>query len=161
MSDPLRLRYPAHHPLPDTSPQDGTPPQMPLGAAPLGDAPPGDGAGSGIEPPSPTELDRARALLHQQRARSAAFASARALFHDPAWDILLGLFVAYEEGTPLTIDAVQAATGLSEVTIRRWLLTLEHRGLITCWPHTAAWPQRSLGLTDEALTMMLQFLQEI
>jgi hypothetical protein len=110
---------------------------------------------------SPTELDRARALLRQRDARAAAFAPIRVLFQDPAWDILLGLFVAYEEGTPLTIDAVRTATGLSEMAIRRWMLALEHSGLITCWPRDATLAQRSLGLTDHALTMMLQFLQEI
>ena len=135
MSAPLRLRYPTQPPSPHAVPD--------------------------VDASPPPELDRARALMHQQKARSTAFASVQTLFQDPAWDILLALFVAYEEGTPLTIHAVRAATGLSEVTIRRWLLTLEHRGLITCWPQSAALSQRSLGLTDDALTMMLHFLQEI
>ena len=61
----------------------------------------------------------------------------------------------------MTIDAVRTATGLSEMAIRRWMLALEHSGLITCWPRDATLAQRSIGLTDHALTMMLQFLQEI
>ena len=139
MSDPLRLRYPP--------PQEGVDRQA--------TTPPVRHA------PSPSELDRARALLRQQQIRSAAFAPVRMLFQDPAWDILLGLFIAYEEGTPLTIDAVRTATGLSDVAIRRWMLALEHSGLITCWPNDATLGHRSIGLTDQALTMMLHFLQEI
>ncbi|KQN28846.1 MULTISPECIES: hypothetical protein [unclassified Sphingomonas] len=140
MSDHLRLRYEA--------PCDG-PTATTSTTASVRDA------------SSPTELDRARALIRQRDARSAAFAPVRLLFQDPAWDILLGLFVAYEKGTPLTIDAVSTASGLSDVAIRRWLLALEHRGLITSWPHDADLAARSLGLTDAALTMMLQFLQDI
>ncbi|MEG3169031.1 hypothetical protein U1737_12630 [Sphingomonas sp. LB3N6] len=156
MSDPLRLRYPAQHPSPDPVPTEGAPAPIPSGTSTRAAS-----TMPGVDPSTPTELDRARALMHQQQARSAAFAPVRALFHDPAWDILLGLFIAYEEGKPLTIDTVRATTGLSEVAVRRWLLTLEHRGLITCWPQTATLSERSLGLTDDALTRMLQFLQKI
>ena len=156
MSDPLRLRYPAQHPSPDPVPTEGTPVAISPGASTRA-----AGTVPDVDPTTPTELDRARALMHQQQARSAAFAPVRALFHDPAWDILLGLFIAYEEGTPVTIDGVRATTGLSEVAVRRWLLTLEHRGLVTGSPQTATLSQRSLGLTDEALTRMLQFLREI
>lgn len=149
MSDPLRLRYPPPH--------EGVEPSPTAEAA--------------RSAPSPSELDRARALLRQQQIRSAAFAPVRTLFQDPAWDILLGLFIAYEEGAPLSIDAVRTATGLSEVAIRRWMLALEHCGLVTCWPNDATLGQHSIGrhsighhsigLTDQAVTMMLQFLQEI
>lgn len=156
MSAPLRLRYPTEPSSPNAVPAETTPLQMPPETSARG-----VGTETDVDPSSPPELDRARALMHQQQARSTAFASVQALFQDPAWDILLALFVAYEEGAPLTIDAVRAATGLSEVTIRRWLLTLEHRGLITCWPQSEPLSRRSLGLTDDALTMMLHFLQEI
>ena len=144
MSDSLRLRY-----LPtDVDNEEHIPGQTTPDVSTPGS-------------PAPTELDRARALLRQQRTRAAAFTPVRGLFQDPAWDILLGLFVAYEEGAPLTIDAVRITTGLSDVAIRRWMLALEHSGLITCWPQDAAMEKRSIGLSDHALTMMLRFLQDI
>lgn len=109
----------------------------------------------------PSELERARAVLRQRQIRTAMFNPVRTLFQDPAWDILLGLFVAHEEGTPQSIEAIRIATTLPIAAVRRWVLAMEQLGMVTCWPHDAEFAKRSIGLTDESVGMMLRFLQEM
>lgn len=109
-------------------------------------------------PEEPTEVERARAVLRQRRTRAAAFASVRKLFHDPAWEIMLAMFIAQEEGESLTVEDIGAAVGLPGATVRRWLLALEQQALIHCWPRDQAPATRFAGLTDSANAMMLRFL---
>lgn len=48
-------------------------------------------------PEEPSDADRARTLLAQRRQRDAMAGDLIELFGEPGWDILLTLFVAYEE----------------------------------------------------------------
>lgn len=75
MSAPLRLRYPTEPSSPNAVPAETTPPQLPPETSARG-----VGTETDVDPSSPPELDRARALMHQQQARSTAFASVQALF---------------------------------------------------------------------------------
>ncbi len=114
-----------------------------------------------LDTAEPSELDRARAVLRQRQIRLATFSPVRALFQDPAWDILLGLFVAHEEGSVQSVEAIRIATALPIAAVRRWVLAMEQQGMVTCWPTDADFAMRSIGLTDEAVGMMLRFLQEM
>lgn len=126
--------------------------------------------GSGVIPPErldaialpaePTELARARTLLRHRRLRAAAFDSVQTLFRDPAWDILLGLFIAQEEGQPQTIADAAALSDLSDQAAGRWVRALEQAGLVDCRSAEAAPVPQSIGLTDGAVDMMLSFLAE-
>jgi len=51
------------------------------------------------------------------------------LFGEPAWTILLTLFLAFEEGRPVSTAAMCAAKG-APIPAERWLRTLEAEGKI-------------------------------
>ena len=74
------------------------------------------------------DLDAARALLAARRAREQLFGDG--LFADPAWDMLLALFVADEEREPLSVSQLCAASGVPHTTALRWIESLARAGLI-------------------------------
>ena len=116
-------------------------------------------------PELPSELDRARALIDRRRWRADAFGEVAELFHDPVWDILLQLFVAHEEGMGLTIRALCIDSAIAPMVRRRWVLAMEQRRLVTCWPADegadADPDDRHVGLTAQAVTMLLHYLDGV
>jgi hypothetical protein len=64
------------------------------------------------------------------RRRRARIAGTTDLFGEPAWDILLNLFIAACEGRRLSVAAVCADAGAPESTALRWIAVLEKRGMI-------------------------------
>jgi DNA-binding MarR family transcriptional regulator len=71
----------------------------------------------------------AEALLATRRTRGEALGAQ--LFADPAWDMLLALFAAGEQGKPLSVSRLCAAAGVAQTTALRWLEQLEHGRLVT------------------------------
>jgi len=53
------------------------------------------------------------------------------LFRDPAWDMLLELFVSKESGRRLSVSSLCLASGVPPTTALRHLSRLEKHGLIT------------------------------
>jgi predicted transcriptional regulator len=102
-------------------------------------------------PEEPDDADRARALLAQRRARDAAAGDLAELFGEPGWDILLVLFVAFEEGRPLRMAEIVTAFGLPLRVAKRWLDVLTMRGLVRVDTATD-----SASLTDEGVTLALR-----
>ncbi|WP_267394662.1 MULTISPECIES: hypothetical protein [unclassified Sphingomonas] len=80
-------------------------------------------------PEEPSDLDRARALFAQRRARDAAAGQDADLFSDPAWDILLALFIAHAEGRSLADTDACATACVAPAAALRWLDVLGVRGL--------------------------------
>lgn len=72
-------------------------------------------------------LDRARQLWRDRRRRDELFADHRDGLGDPAWDMLLALFVACEAGSPWTptADLVASISAPSPVVrpYATWLVT--------------------------------------
>lgn len=52
------------------------------------------------------------------------------LFRDPAWDMLLELFVAHDRGEPVSVSSLCYASGVPPTTALRHLARLEEHGLI-------------------------------
>jgi hypothetical protein len=73
--------------------------------------------------------DVARKVSAARRLRSE-IAGTSDLFSDPAWDILLHLFIAGCEGRRLSVSAVCASAVAPESTALRWIAILETRGMI-------------------------------
>lgn len=73
---------------------------------------------------------RAKALHAERRCRDRAFEGCSDLFLEPAWDILLDLFVAEHEDRAVTVDVACLAARVSRSTSIRYLTLLEKRGLI-------------------------------
>jgi len=52
------------------------------------------------------------------------------LFRDPAWDMLLGLFAAHEQGQQVSVSSLCYASGVPQSTALRQIARLEAHGLI-------------------------------
>jgi len=113
-------------------------------------------------PEEPSDADRARALLAQRRRRDRRAGPLADMFGEPGWDLLLMLFIAYEDGEPVSAGALVAALGLRPAVIDRWLKLLADRGLLQA---TAADAQGAsaagrfegaqLGLTHTGIALVL------
>lgn len=77
-----------------------------------------------------TPLQRAKEYYRKRRSRERMFGSSD-LFADPAWDILIDLFIAYEEGEGISISSACIASAVPTTTALRWLKLLEEAGHIS------------------------------
>jgi DNA-binding MarR family transcriptional regulator len=82
-------------------------------------------------------FDVAVAIQAVRRRRDALFG--RDLFGEPAWDILLDLYVAERSGRTLALSTVGALAGVPQTTAFRWMNQLLERGYIVrrADPHDA------------------------
>jgi hypothetical protein len=78
-------------------------------------------------------LEAARRELRARRERERVFGPALTL--DPAWDILLHLFVAGEEGRQVCAFAVCGETAVPEATLLRCVAHLASLKLLVRQPH--------------------------
>ncbi|MBY8823399.1 MarR family winged helix-turn-helix transcriptional regulator [Sphingomonas colocasiae] len=62
--------------------------------------------------------------------RKFAFADYGTLFGEPAWDLLLSVFIATEQGGALSVTQVSQTTDLPLSTVQRYAGLLEKRGLL-------------------------------
>lgn len=65
-------------------------------------------------------------FIRTRRKRKSLFSNN--LFSDPAWDILLQLFLADLRGQRMAITDVARATSIPTATTIRWIETLERKG---------------------------------
>lgn len=105
---------------------------------------------------SPATL--ARAVLQARRKREALFPD---LFADPAWDVLLDLFVAAEEGHELSVTSACVGASVPATTALRSITLLERRGLVVRRPHPTDGRGILLSLSDEAHQRMSQWCAQI
>ena len=66
----------------------------------------------------------------EARSRRATFFEAD-MFSDPAWDLLLRLYVAYLEQRRVSIIQLTLSAGVPQSTALRWIARLHSRGWIT------------------------------
>ncbi len=83
-----------------------------------------------VGPEEPNDADRARVLLAQRRSRDQAAGDQAELFGEPGWDILLTLFIAFEEGRPCPDAEIVETARVRPLVMARWLRVLIDRGLI-------------------------------
>ena len=79
------------------------------------------------------------------------------LFDEHAWDVLLVLFIASEEGRPIRRQELSGIVGSSEALLQRWLTLLESTGQI----EQANGSTDELRLSFEAKRKMLHTLSPI
>lgn len=78
----------------------------------------------------PTLIRLAEQLYQVQRVRDRRFGEAASLFRDPAWSVLLDLFVAEARGRPISACSAALASGAPQSTGLRWVESLVGRGLL-------------------------------
>ena len=76
---------------------------------------------------SSKSLATARRMIRERTRRQNFFDSS--LFADPAWDMMLDLFVAEAEGRETPVMNLCLSSQVPETTTLRWVKTLEHAGI--------------------------------
>lgn len=77
---------------------------------------------------APRRLELARAILALRRARGRFLAAIH--LADPAWDILLDLYVAERTRRPVSISSLCVAAAVPQTTALRWIKLLTEQGLL-------------------------------
>ena len=78
----------------------------------------------------PVWLELARQTYSDRRRRIKIFQS-EDLFGEPAWDILLDLFIAAKERRRVSVTSACIGSAVPSTTALRWIAILEKQGLLT------------------------------
>lgn len=127
-------------------------------AAALAGAPPLPAAAARSAASAPSSLlALARKIYALRRKRAAIFGEAD-LFGEPAWDILLDLYIAHGEGKPVSVSSACIGSAAPSTTGLRWLGVLVDVGLVLR-EHDPADQRRVLvRLSDQGKAAMERFL---
>jgi DNA-binding MarR family transcriptional regulator len=110
-----------------------------------------------VEPLPPAALLlEARRLSSGRKARDRVFG--RDLFQNPAWNILIELFIAAEEGRNVTIKSACVAAGVPQSTALRHIAHLIEVRLATRAQHPSDARSAYLRLTDRGRGKMVTFI---
>ena len=109
--------------------------------------------------PAATRRSRAERLIAERRARRAYFAPD--LFHEPAWDMLLALFLANEEGRVLNVKALVASSDAPVTTSQRWIDHLHKLRLIDRVGDPDDRRRVEISLSDTGLTAIQRYLDAV
>jgi hypothetical protein len=88
----------------------------------------------GLTDPNARRVITAKAWQRASDVRRQIFAQGTDLFADPAWEILLDLFIEEAEGRPVTVTSACIAAKVPQTTGLRWLERLVKSGLIERMP---------------------------
>ncbi len=102
----------------------------------------------------------AREIVWSRRRRGAVFGQ-DSLFGEPAWDILLGLYVAEEAQQRLNVSAVCEISGVPQSTALRWLEKLERDGWVRRDPDPLDRRRFWMLLTERASNSIRTYLAGI
>lgn len=99
-------------------------------------------------------------IIRQRRMRTMFFGE-RDIFGEPAWDILLDLYVNQTKHVPVSVKSASIASGKPASTGLRWLNILEEDGLICSEDDPKDLRRRFVRLTPEGYASMDRYFDEI
>jgi hypothetical protein len=103
-----------------------------------------------------TARARAECLYAERRRRDALFPDG--LFGEPAWDLLLAMFVARDRNQAMILCKAYKAAGVTDTTGRRLLDRMEADGLITRRRAPRSRKMRIVELTELAVERLTDYL---
>ena len=103
-------------------------------------------------------LGVARAIQSLRRTRAGLFGVG--LFSDPAWDVLLTLYIARLEQIRLKVSNLLEESGVPSTTGLRWLCALTERGLVTRNANPVDARSSFVELTDVGALTMSSYIYE-
>ena len=123
------------------------------------------GASAAPLPSTPTHQARstlalARTAYALRRKRAAIFGNAD-LFGEPAWDILLDLFIADGEGKSVSVSSACIGSAAPATTGLRWLGVLADEGLILREPDPEDHRRVLVRLTSKGKQGMQRFFEAV
>ncbi len=125
--------------------------------SPTGPAPADDKAAKGDEDGAGRLAAVAQAEYASRRRRSGLFH--KSLFAEPAWDMLLDLYIQRHHGRPVSIHSLCVAAAVPQTTALRWIGKLEASGLIERHPCRQDNRVVHVTLSEQALALMEQYLR--
>ena len=105
----------------------------------------------------PILIEYARSAYMFRRKRNDIFDDPT-LFGEPAWDILLDLFIAAKEGKRLPVTSACIGAAVPSTTALRWLTVLEERGYVVRELDKADARRIFVRLSAEGYEKMVRFL---
>lgn len=124
------------------------------------DGPVEDAIGPSNAKDSPVWAEIARSTYRDRRRRSDIF-NDPSLFGEPAWDILLDLFIAAKERKRLPVTSACIGAAVPATTALRWLTVLEEKGLIVRENDTADARRVFVRLSAEGYEKMVAYFSEV
>ncbi len=110
--------------------------------------------------PDEETLIRIAGRLIDQRKRRRNFLPDE-LFHEPAWDMLLSLFVAYRRRQTLNIKSLVSTADAPVTTSQRWIEHLDKLGLITRVIDPADRRRIEVSLNESGHNAMTRYLEDV
>ena len=99
-----------------------------------------------------------RQAIRLRRRRDALFPDG--LFADPAWDLLLDLYLAHLNGTSISVTSACIAACVPPTTALRWISKLEKARLVERSSDVLDQRRIYLHLTDAAVESMRKWIVE-
>lgn len=100
----------------------------------------------------------ARIIYRDRRVREDIFGDP-GLFGEPAWDLLLDLFIAAREGKQVPVTSACIGAAVPTTTALRWLSTLESAGLVVRENDARDARRVFVRLTDKAYRTMIDYFE--
>jgi hypothetical protein len=110
--------------------------------------------------PARSHLALARKAYNLRRKRAALFGNPD-LFGEPAWDILLDLFIAHGEGKPVSVSSACIGSASPATTGLRWLGVLADEGLVVRENDPEDHRRVMVRLTQAGLAAMERFFDAV
>ena len=127
--------------------------------ASLGDAAPGDrSAFRQLEHDSDLWLLAAKDLYKERLARRRYFSAN--LFGEPAWDILLDLYIAEKENRVTSVTSACLGAQVPQTTAIRWIRMLEQEGLVVRDQDRHDGRRRLLRMSEKGYARMTGYIAE-
>ena len=82
------------------------------------------------------------------------------LFGEPAWDILLDLYIAEKENEPVSVSAACLGAQVPMTTALRYLKLLEEQGLIAREPDARDGRRHHVRISDKGYAQMTAYIAE-
>ncbi len=105
-------------------------------------------------------LQRALRIYQARRSRRALFAPDSDIFGEPAWDILLDLFIAHERRQPICLSDASLGAGVPLSTAQRWVKQLLDRGLLVRHSDGRDHRRVLVSLSEHAVKLMRSYLEK-
>ncbi|MCO4091539.1 MAG: hypothetical protein HEQ34_06250 [Sphingorhabdus sp.] len=103
-----------------------------------------------------TALENAVKYYKMRRVRNKIFGTCD-LFADPAWDILIDLFIAGEQGRRISVSSACIAAAVPATTALRWVSVLEDNGYISRQPDPNDLRRIFVALTPEVTEKVREY----
>ena len=101
----------------------------------------------------------ARSIMRARADRRSFFE--HSMFSEPAWDILLELFVEYAAQRRIQTSAIGASASIPLTTTLRWLNILSANGLIERTNDRCDGRRVFVGMSEQGASAMVQYIRSL